>query len=109
MEIAIKGKYYDYKILVSPDNDKFFFAIKARHNKTGRTSTITTVNLLLSEFNISGDNGRFWESDWMLTKNEMKKYLNKIILLLIDDKSLDYFEDFLNYDRNEGEWENTKF
>lgn len=106
MKKVLKGNKYNFKILLSPLNQKqSLFAIRATHNHTKRTSFITTVNVILSELNISSDMPRFWETEWILKKNEANNLTAPAEQLLSNKKFIPYLEKYLDLDRRQSEWE----
>ena len=108
MVTIISGNKYNYKLLLSSIGEEYQFSIKAIEKETKRTSFINTINVLLNELNIDSHNTRFGESEWTISKKELKTFLRKINKLFIDEKSLPYLENFLDQDRIEGEWENIE-
>jgi len=107
MKKIFKGNKYNFKILLSQLRQKqILFAIKTTHNHTKRTSFITTVNVILSELNIPSDMPRFWESEWVLNKNEGSNLIASAEQLLSDKGFLSYLEKYLDLDRKQSEWEN---
>ena len=104
--VTIKsGNKYNYKLLLYSIGEEYQFSIKAIEKETKRTSFITTINVLLNELNINSQNNRFWESEWLINKKELKIFFKKINKLFIDDSFLSYLENYLDQDRTEGEWE----
>lgn len=102
-----KGIKYNFRILVSLVGQKqSLFAIKATHKQTKRTSFISTVNVILSELNINSDVPRFWESEWLLDKEETSGLITSTEQLFSDKKFLLYLERYLDLDRRQSEWEN---
>ena len=108
MEISFTGIRYNYKIFIKSYGKEYNFAVKAIDKKTHRASWINTLNQLLSELDVNYEEERFAESDWMVTKKELKKLVRTTIELFTDKKYLPYFEGRLDEDRYEGEWENIE-
>jgi len=107
MKKIFKGNKYNFQILNFPlGKRQNFFSIKATHNRTKRTSFITTVNVILSELNIPSDVPRFEESDWVVNYGETIKLNNSAKQLFSDKKFLPYLENCLDLDRRIYEWEN---
>lgn len=107
MKKVFKGNKYNFKILLSPLNQKQnLFAIRATHNRTKRTSFITTVNVILSELNIHSEIPKFWESEWILNDREANKLITVTEQFLSDKKFLPYLEKYFDLDRKQSEWEN---
>ncbi|MBU4320232.1 MAG: hypothetical protein KJ739_04000 [Nitrospinae bacterium] len=107
MKTFVKGIRYDYKIFIFPrDRNNCYFSIKAVHKQTGRTSFITTVNVILSELGIDSNESMFWESDWMLSRKEANKYSKHAYELFSTKNFLSCIERYLDIDRQQSEWEN---
>jgi hypothetical protein len=112
MEINYTGIRYNYKMIVDQADKMYWFSVKAIDKESQRTSWITTVNLFLKALAIYYDderfNERFEDSDWLITKKELKKFVKKSIRLFTNEEYLPYFEAYLDFDRREGEWENIE-
>ena len=104
----INGEKYIYKIDDVQLGEQYLFILKAIDQINRRASIINTVNPLLSELEINSNNNRFWEPEWIVTKDEVRAFSEKIKNMLTDKKYLEYFEDFLDQDRIESEWENIE-
>lgn len=102
---SIIGHKYLYKISISRFYNKYYFTVFAVDKVSKRTSVINTINPLLGELRIDLNDDRFWESDWLLTNEEMISISEKVKNILVDKEYLIYFENYLDKDRNEGEWE----
>jgi len=104
MKKIIRGKKYNFYI-VSEGNE---FFIKAKCLLLKRYSFINNLNPILSEFGISGDDDKYYDSWWILSKNEVRKF-EKIAKEILSDKLFrNYLEEKLDEDRECGEWENKK-
>lgn len=107
MKRTFKGDKYDFKLFkFSLGERQCLFFIKALYKPTRRTSFITNVNPILSELNAPSNTPKFWESEWILNNKEASKLIISTEQLLSDTKFLPYLEGFLDFDRNESEWEN---
>lgn len=110
MEISFAGNRYGYKIFIYPAGKEYDFAVKAIDKESRKTSWINTVNKFLGALDIDPDDNRlderFVDSDWIVSKKELKKFVRKTYRLFTDKEYLPYFEDYLDFDRREGEWEN---
>lgn len=91
--------YYKIKSL-------YHFSIVAVHRNTRRTSFITTTNFILNLLDINTDENRFWESEWLISKEERILFTHKFENFIKQKHSLIIFEKFLGEDRLAGEWEN---
>ena len=106
MKCHIDGISYLYDIISLSERDKFYFSIEATHKINHRTSTITTVNPVLSELQIPESDKRFEESVWVVNKKESTHLMKMAKELLSHRSYLKYFERILDEDRKLGEWEN---
>ncbi|PKP56311.1 MAG: hypothetical protein CVT88_01540 [Candidatus Altiarchaeales archaeon HGW-Altiarchaeales-1] len=102
----IQGEKYNFEIVA--ENECFY--IKAKHKDTGRFSCINNLNIVLSELcgnmgNINDD--KFQDSQWIVSKHEIKNFEKTAKELLSDKSFRDYLEEKLNEDRECGEWENV--
>ncbi len=103
----VEGKKYILSMIVEKQNgDEFDFFIKAQHIASRRFSYINNLNLMLSEFGIHSDDPRSAESQWTVSKRELKTLTNKTKIMFSDINFVEYIEKQLDYDRAEGEWEN---
>jgi len=107
MKNVFKGDKYDFQLLGFPLGERrTHFTIRATHRQSKRTAFITNVNVILSELNIPSNAPRFWESEWVLSKEEAKNLIVSVEKLLSDKMFLPYLEKNLDFDRKESEWEN---
>jgi len=95
-----------YNIISLSKRDKYYFSIEATYKINHRTSTITTVNPILSELQVPESEKRFEESVWVVTKKESEHLMKMAKELLSHRSYLKYFERILDEDRKLGEWEN---
>jgi len=102
MKNIIKGQNYNFSIVV--DGMKFY--IKVLHLASLRFSFINNLNAVLSEFNISLDDKRVSESQWLTSKKQSSLFFRKAMKFLSSKNSRDYIEKKLDEDRECGEWEN---
>ena len=73
MKTIIKGQNYNFYIIA--DGMKFY--IKALHLASSRFSFINNLNAVLSEFNISVDDKKVSESQWLISKKQSGLFLKK--------------------------------
>lgn len=102
MKTIIKGQSYNFCVVV--DGAKFY--IKASHLASLRFSFINNLNAILSEFNISVNDKRISESQWVTSKKQSGLFFKKATRFLSGKISRDYIEKKLDEDRKCGEWEN---
>ncbi len=106
MKHVVDGISYVYDVISLSDKDKFYFSIEATHKTSHRKATITTINPILSELKITESDKRFKESVWILNKKESSHFMKIATQLLSNQNYLKYFEDILDKDRSQSEWEN---
>lgn len=99
----IRGKKYNFYITRKGGE----FSIKAICLSSGRYSFINNLNLILSEFAISGDESNYCDSWWIISENKAVKFEKIAAEILSDKKFRIYLEEKLDQDRQCGEWENT--
>jgi len=102
----IHGKKYDFEMVSQNVRNDFYFFIRAICKSTKRTSCINNLNPILSEFNVEVDDPKFWDSTWIITKEEAANLEAKGKQFLADSSFRDYLENRLDEDRSLGEWEN---
>ncbi len=102
MKTIIKGQNYNFYIIA--DGIKFY--IKALHSASLRFSFINNLNAVLSEFDISVDDKKVSESQWIILKRQSNLLFKKAVGFLSDVNSRNYIEKKLDEDRRCGEWEN---
>ncbi len=108
MKTRIDGISYSYDAIFVPKRDKFHFSIKATYKTNRRSSTITNVNPILSEFNIPESDKRFKESVWVVNQKRSMFLMNMAKQLLSDRSYQRYLERILDEDRKQSEWENIE-
>lgn len=104
MKKIIRGKKYNFYI--ASEGNEFF--IKAKRLLSGRYSFINNLNPILSEFGISGDDNKYYDSWWILPKNEVRKFEKIAMEILTGKEFRDYLEEKLDEDRECSEWENIE-
>lgn len=102
MKTVIRGKNYNFGIVA--DGKKFY--IKALHLASLRFSFINNLNTILSEFNISVDDKRVSESQWIISGKQSDLFFKKAAQFLLNKNCRNYIERKLDEDRECGEWEN---
>ena len=104
-QILFSSSSYDYAIYFWVHDGKTRLELGAACKRTGRISTITTVNEVMSYFGADPNKKRFQDSTWRLKNKEVLKFQNKVAeLLAMDD--LSWLDEALDADRAVGEWEN---
>ncbi len=98
----VKGRNYNFCIIA--DQSRFY--IKASHVASLRFSFINNLNAILSEFDVSMNDKRISESQWIVSKRESNLFFGITEEFLSDRKLRDYLERKLDEDRECGEWEN---
>lgn len=106
MVTHIDGIRYKYKVVSRTKKEESYFLIEAIHCKTRRTSTISTLNPILSEFNLDVNDGKCKESVWLIEKTELNFLKETAIKFLSDRQFQKYLEKVLDEDRKQSEWEN---
>lgn len=106
MKIRINGITYQYEILSVPRSGRFHFSIRAIHLLSSRSSTITTVNPILSEFSISDNDIKLKESIWEVDKKQSTSLMLTAKEILSHRYYIKYLEKILDEDRLQSEWEN---
>jgi len=106
MTISIQGRKYNFEIVSHNGRKDFCFFIRATCKSTKRTSCINNLNTILSEFNVELDDPKFWDSAWVVTREEAYNLEDKAKQFLSDSSFRDYIESHLDEDRALGEWEN---
>ncbi|MBI4548841.1 MAG: hypothetical protein HY707_12735 [Ignavibacteriae bacterium] len=108
MKTYIQGIQYKYDIITVLKRGKCYFTIKAIHKLSNRSSTINTVNPILSEFDIPVYDKRVAESTWEVSKKRSASLVKLAKELLSDREYLKYLEKILDEDREQSEWENLE-
>ena len=106
MIFRIKGKKYNFDIVLYKANKDFCFFIRAICKFNGRFSCINNLNAILSEFNIVLDDTKVEDSLWVVKKEYASYFNDKAKHFLSDISFLSYLENQLDKDRLLGEWEN---
>ncbi len=104
METIIRDNQYSFRVIA----DRGGFFIEATHLSSLRFSFINNLNTLLSEFAVSGEESRFSDSQWSVTRKEGETFYRTAIEFLLDNRFRDYLEMRLAENRECGEWENIK-
>lgn len=104
MKTVIKGQNYNFCVVAN----EVQFYIEATHLASLRYSFINNLNTVLSEFNISMDDKKVSDSQWITSKRQSKLFFRKAKGLLSHKDYRDYVEKKLDEDRKCGEWENIK-
>ena len=104
MKKIINGSKYTFLISSYRFTNNFCFDIEARHKKTNRHSLINNVNCILSGLGADIYNNKFWESEWVVTKKQSKKFFRLAVDFLVDKNFVHYIEKQLDLDRSLGEW-----
>lgn len=103
MKTVIKGQNYNFCVVA----DGWRFYIKALHLASFRFSFINNLNSVLSEFNISADDKKVSESQWIISKRQSGVFFKRATRFLLSKSSRNYIEKKLDEDRECGEWENS--
>ena len=82
------------------------FSVEAIDKLTRKCSFINNLNYILSYLGIDIDNPDFYDSTWILKDDLAKDLFNKMKKLFSDNETLAGLENYLDLDREEGEWEN---
>ena len=82
------------------------FSIKATDKLIQKCSFINNLNYILSYLEVDIDNPDFYDSTWVLNDTLAKDFFSRMKRLFSDNRSLDNLENYLDLDREEGEWEN---
>ena len=108
MKTHIEGTSYQYDVISVSKQGKYYFSIKAIHKFSRRTSTINTVNPILSELKIPDTDIKFKESTWEVNKKRSTLLVKKAKELLSNRHYQKYLERILDEDRELSEWENIE-
>jgi len=106
MITKIQGRWYNFEIGVQNEGTDFCFFIKAIDKFYGKFSCINNLNAMLSEFNVDVDDPDFQDSMWVVSKDEVRRFLRMAKQILLDIRFRNYLEMRLDEDRMAGEWEN---
>ena len=104
----IEGEKYLFEIESSSIKGKFAFEIEAIDKRSGRYSTINTLNAFLSWCEIGVHDSRIGEPEWIVSKKEYGRLERCIARLFADKNFIAYLEHKLDEDRIEGEWANIR-
>lgn len=105
--IITNGKKYNFEIGLYNGDGRFCFFIRAICTSTRRFSCINNLNVILSVFEIDVNDPKVADSMWIVTKNEIYKFVDIIQQFLSDSSCLNYLERQIDEDRELGEWENV--
>ena len=103
--IFSSDKYDIYVDFWYDDDGRALFEVGAACKRTGRTSSVTTVDEVMSYFGANPDKKRFQDSTWRLKNKEVGRFKNRACMLIIMD-DLSWLDEALDEDRIAGEWEN---
>ena len=106
MKTNINGIDYLYEVISIPKKGKYHFSINAIHKLSRRLSTITTINPILSEFNVIESDRRCKKSIWEVNITESNSFVRIAKDILSDKYYQKYLEKVLDEDRMQSEWEN---
>lgn len=109
MITKISGSKYSFEIFTEAKRQDCRFFIKAKSKSTGRFSCINNLNVVLSELNVDINDPIFYDSMWVVTKDEANYFEEVAKQFLFDSSFLDYLERKLDEDRGLGEWENNRY
>jgi hypothetical protein len=82
------------------------FSVKAIDKLARKCSFINNLNYILSYLEVDIDNPDFCDSTWILNDALAKDCFNKMKRLFRDNEALTDLQNYLDLDREEGEWEN---
>ncbi|MCK4352109.1 hypothetical protein KAW65_01750 [candidate division WOR-3 bacterium] len=100
------GNKYDFVLETINTGIKSDFSILAIDKKNKRCSSINNLNLILGELDIDYQDRRFDDSSWVLPYKLVNHLFHKAKKLLLDIEFLKFLENYLDLDREQGEWEN---
>lgn len=106
MTYKTEGNDYDFRLEITNTGIESGFSILAIDKKTKQCSSINNLNLILSELDINDRDCRFADSSWVLPHKLGNHLFCRAKKLLSDTELLKFLEDYLDLDREEGEWEN---
>ncbi len=105
--LSLHGSRYDFMVEAIPSNGHFSFELRAIDRKSGRWSSIASVNHVMSE--LLGDGHDlcdvcWWYTPWDVSAEECVSLMTSAVQILIDEQTLARIERALDEDRAEGEW-----
>jgi len=106
MIFETEGNKYNFILETTNTGIESGFSILSIDKKTNLCSSINNLNLMLSELDIDYQDYRFADSSWVLPDELVEFLFRKAKDLLSDTEFLKFLEDYLDLDREEGEWEN---
>ncbi len=116
MKKHFKGKRYNFELIVKEEGDGYyFFSIKAICKDSGRCSSVNNTNCVLSAYDYDLDDEekclKMNDSTWDIRQEEVESFIGIAEFMLTNPIDLRELEDYLNLDRECGEWVdfNTKF
>lgn len=104
MPVIYEKEGQKYNFMIEACNG--YFSVKAVDKLTQNCSFINNLNYILSYLEINVDNSDFYDSTWILSDVLAKDCFNKVGRLFSDNEALADLENYLDLDREEGEWEN---
>ncbi len=104
MKKLINGHKYYFLVECSRKGNLFGFYIKAFSKKGKRYSYINNLNCILSVFDISIEDKKVPESQWIIKEKEANQFFNQAINFLSDKNFSNFLENCLDTDRKLGEW-----
>lgn len=107
MIFKTEGNKYNFILKTTDAGIKNDFSILAIDNKTNLCSSINNLNLILSELEIDCQDYQFDDSSWILPYGLAKSLFLKAKNLFSDIEFIGFVESYLDFDREEGEWENV--
>ncbi len=105
--LSLHGSRYDFIVEATPSNGHYSFELRAIDRKTGRWSSVATVNQVTSELLGDGHDPAdscWWYTPWDVSAEECVNLLTSAVQILIDEQSLARIERALDEDRAESEW-----
>jgi len=107
MIFKTEGNRYSFRLHTTNTRIESDFSILSINKTSNLCSSINNLNLILSELGIDYQDSRFADSSWILPNESAKSLFRKARDLLSDMEFLKFLEDYLDLDREEGEWENV--
>ena len=116
MKKYFEGNRYNFELIVEEEGEGYyFFRIKAICKDSGRCSSINNTNYVLSQYDYDSEDEekcmKMSDSTWDITEKEVENFIEIAEYMLTDSITLKELEDYLDWDRECGEWVdfNTKF
>lgn len=106
MLFKTESNKYNFIVKITDTNIERAFSILAIDKKTSRCSSINNLNPILGELGVDYQDCRFADSSWVLPYKLVESLFHKARNLLLSPEFLEYLENYLDLDREEGEWEN---